>query len=495
MPARGIAPGIGARKDSPALDLRAQARTSPGQNPSPSPRGMDSILAAELDSSSKQYAVFLIRRILITTMRLTQFLFRTFAMSLLLSGAVADATTVSGTVTNKTTGRPAAGDPVVLVDVQAGMGEVAHATTDANGRYSLVEPGNSPYLVRVTHQGAGYFVAAPEGATPANITVYDVAQKVEGVFIEADVLEIETANDQLKVTERFFVHNTSSPPTTQWSAKSFQIAIPAEAVVDGVGGQRPNGLPTSIKMDPDGAKGHYAFNFPIQPDDGEKDTLFQLTYHIPYSSGKFAFHIEETLPADNLAVLLPKSMTFNSSSGGSFKTVPEDPNNVQTFVLKNVTPSKAVDFTITGTGSIPREQQGAPGAQQPAGTGAQPDAGTGNQNQPGGGIGTPIDTPDPLSKYKWWILGGLGLILAAGAAFLLRKPPGEAPQGGSALQGAATYASFSTPAAKHAQLLNALKEELFTLESEKISGSIAPEEYAEVKAALETVLKRALNRK
>src|SRR5580698_923209 len=187
-------------------------------------------------------------------MKSTRFLFSTFALSLLLSGAFAHATTIAGTVTNKTTGKPAAGDTVVLVDVQAGMGEVAHATTDANGRYSLNEPGNSPYLVRVTHQGAGYFIAAPEVGAPANITVYDVAPKVQGVFIEADVLELETENGQLKVTERFFVHNTSSPPTTQWSAKSFQVVLPADAVVDGVGGQRPNGLPTSIKMDEDGPK-------------------------------------------------------------------------------------------------------------------------------------------------------------------------------------------------------------------------------------------------
>src|ERR1700678_1034879 len=173
-------------------------------------------------------------------MKLTQLLFRTFAMSLLFAGALAEAATVSGTVTNKTTGKPAAGDPIVLVDVQAGMGEVARATTDASGRYSLTEPGNSPYLVRVTHQGAGYFIAAPQGATPADITVYDVAPKLQGVFIEADVLELESGNGQLNVTERFFVHNTSSPPTTQWSAKSFEINLPPEAIVDGVGGQRPN---------------------------------------------------------------------------------------------------------------------------------------------------------------------------------------------------------------------------------------------------------------
>jgi hypothetical protein len=253
-------------------------------------------------------------------------------------------------------------------------------------------------------------------------------------------------------------------------------------------------------MDPDGPKGHYAFNFPIQPDDGEKDTLFQIAYHIPYSGGTYTFHTQETLPADNLAILLPKSMTFAAAGGEAFKTVPEDPN-VQTFVLKNATPAKTVEFTISGTGSIPREQQGAPAAQQPGMGAAGPGASgadasaTGNGGTPGGGIGNPIDTPDPLSKYKWWILGGLGLLLAAGAAFLLRRPPGAPVAGGLPDGGALPYPAFSSPAAKQTQLLNALKEELFALESEKINGSIAPEEYASVKDALETVLKRALNRK
>jgi len=434
-------------------------------------------------------------------MKSNQIVIRIFALALLLTGALAQASTVTGTVTNKTTGKPAAGDPVVLVDVQAGMGEVAHATTDSKGHYSLVEPGNSPYLVRVTHQGAGYFVAAPQGAAPADITVYDVASKVQGVSIEADVLEMETENNQLKVTERFFVHNTSSPPTTQWSAKSFEVVLPPEAVVDGVGGQRPNGLPTTIKIDPDGPKGHYAFNFPIQPDDGDKDTLFQLAYHLPYADGKFTFNAQVTLPADNLAVLMPKSMTFTAGSGDAFKSVPEDPN-VQTFVLKNATPGKAVEFTIAGTGSMPREQQGTPGGQQPAGMGGQEASGSegtaAQGSAPGGGIGNPINTPDPLSKYKWWILGGLGLLLAAAAAFLLRKPA-DAPVAGAGAgpdaAAAAAYPAFGSPAAKQSQLLSVLKEEMFALESEKIHGSIADEEYAKVKAALETVLKRALNRK
>jgi hypothetical protein len=42
--------------------------------------------------------------------------------------------------------------------------------------------------------------------------------------------------------------------------------------------------------------------------------------------------------------------------------------------------------------------------------------------------------------------------------------------------------------------MNVLKEELFAIESEMISGKITAEEYAEQKSALETVLKRALKR-
>jgi len=447
-------------------------------------------------------------------MKPTQITLRTFALSLLFSGALAHAATVTGTVTDKTTGKPAAGDTVVLVDVQAGMGEVAKATTDANGHYSLKEPASGPYLVRVTHQGSPYFIAAPQGNGPGDIPVFDAAPKVQGVFIEADVLQFEAANGQLTVSERYFVHNNSSPPLTQFSTKSFEVILPADATIDGAEAQRPTGLPTSLTLDPDGPKGHYSFNFPIQPDDGEKDTQFLISYHLPYSDGKYTFKTQVTMPADNVGVLLPKSMTFTPGSGASFKNVPEDPN-VQTFVAKSAVPGKPIEFSISGTGSIPREQQAAPQA------GAMPgqDAGApqaGPSSTPGGGIGAPIGEPDPLTKYKWWILGGLALLLAAGAAFFLRKPPGYVPS--AAAQAGAAQATYASTAAAsttgpptftgYAQappqisstasgsaLLNALKEELFAIESEKINGTITPEDYASVKSALEIVLKRALNRK
>jgi hypothetical protein len=251
--------------------------------------------------------------------------------------------------------------------------------------------------------------------------------------------------------------------------------------VEGAGAQRPGGLPTSINLDADGPKGQYAFNFPIQPDDGDKSTLFEISYHVPYSGGTFTFKPQVLLPTQSIGVLLPKSMTFSSKSGLAFKSVPQDPT-IQTFVAKNAVPGKEVEFTISGTGSIPREEQGAQGGQQP-------EAGAPGSG-PGGGLGAPIATPDPLTKYKWYIVTLVILLMAAAAAFLLRKPA-QAP----GFEGGTAQPFAPSPTDKSAALLNALKDELFAVESEKIAGTLAPAEYAEVKAALETVLRRALKRK
>jgi hypothetical protein len=425
-------------------------------------------------------------------MKSTWFAFRIFALSILFVSALAQAASVTGTVTDKTTGKPAAGDPIVLVEPMTGMSEVGRTTTDARGHYTLNLPGASPYLIRVTHQGAEYFIPAPEGGGGGDISVYDVAAKANGVTIAEHVTGIESDNGQLRVVERYEVHNASAPPVTQWSKKSFDVVLPDDAVLGDVSAQRPGAgsLPTSVKLDPDGPKGHYSFNFPIQPDEGGKGTLFQVQFELPYGSNKYAFHSLVTLPAQSVWVILPKSMTF---SGPGFTLSPQDPS-VQTFMAQNVTPGKALDYTISGTGSFPREDQGAQGGGGAPGDNGGAGAG-GPGSGPGGGIGVPIDTPDPLSKYKWWILGGLALLLVAAAGFLLRKPAGATAGVTAGANASVPNSHTSTsPAAKNAALLNALKEELFALESEKIAGTLAPEEYAEQKAALETVLKRALKR-
>jgi len=282
--------------------------------------------------------------------KINSLVYRSLVASLLLFAcALAQAATVTGTVTHKTTDKPSAGDDVVLVDVQAGMNEAATAKTDSKGQYSLQVPagGNlGAYLVRVTHQGASYFIAAPQSGTGGDLTVYDVAPKVDGVAIDADMLLFEGSAGELRISERFLVRNASNPPKAQYSDKTFEIALPPDAQLDSASATRPGGLGTTTRLVPLPQRGHYTFNIPIQPDKGQKETLFEVQYHISYN-GKYTFRPQIQMPADNFVVYVPKSMNFANPSGAEFQNVQDDPR-VTTNIAKNVRPGQAIAFTVSG---------------------------------------------------------------------------------------------------------------------------------------------------
>lgn len=406
------------------------------------------------------------------------------------------ARTIQGTVTNMTVNKPSAGDTVTLLSLSAGLDELSSTKTDGKGHFSLNTPADEPYLIRVEHDKGAYFKNVPPGITQADITVYDVAAKVEGVSTEADVMRLEADNGQLHVTENYFVKNVSSPPRTQSSEHTFEVVLPADAVLEGAATTGPSNMPISATPDPLSPKGHYAFTYPIRPNEGENGTRFQLSYHLNYS-GSLKFSPKEMGAVDNFAIILPTGMKFEPGPGTSYQTVNDGTPGAQTFLMRGIHPGEPLDFSVSGTGSFPRENQGAD--QGAAAQSSADNAGNGPNGRPGGGLGNPIDTPDPLSKYKWWILSGLALVLVAVAAFLLRKPSGAAEAALAGAGPAASPASTVIPAATNGRtrnqlLLDALKEELFSIESEKIAGTLSTEEYAEVKPALETVLRRALKR-
>ena len=339
---------------------------------------------------------------------------RIFLLASVLSGAQAQAATFTGTVTNQTNDKPSAGDTVVLVDVQAGMTEVATVTTDVRGHYSLAAPGTGPYLIRVNHQGGSYFIAAPQSG-PGNISVYDIAAKVDGIGIDADMLLLEAAGGMLRVQERYLVRNTSLPPTAQFSSNTFEIVIPTDAELDGASATRPGGIATTTRLVPLGEKGHYTFSVPIQPDQGEKETLFEVQYHISYR-GKYTFTPHLQMAADNLVIYAAKGIDFSDPHGADFRPTLEDPR-VQTFVAKSIRPGQAVGFTISGEGQMPREAQSAARG-QPAAMG---ETGSGGNGSAAGGSTDPSESPSWLSKYEWWIIAPLILLFVATAAYFLRK--------------------------------------------------------------------------
>ena len=287
--------------------------------------------------------------------------------------------------------------------------------------------------------------------------------------------------------ENFFVKNDSDPPKTQFSDRPFEFYLPAGAVVEGSAALGPGGMPVQASPVPLGDPNHYAFIFPIRP--GE--TRFQITYRLPYS-GSVKLAPQLMMPTDTVAIMMPKSMTFKARAIGAVHAGERRGERHRRMWRAACSPSQPLEFTVSGTGQLPRD------AGQAATAGASGDAGQAQgagsaaaDTRPGGGLGNPIDPEganDPWAKYKWWILGGLGLVLAAGAGVLLRRSP-EAVGGagrGVGSRGGATDPQGGT--------LAALKEELFALETDRLQGRVTEAEYAEHKAALEAVLRRVLAR-
>lgn len=409
------------------------------------------------------------------------------ALLCLIPSALA-ASTLSGVVTNKTTNKPSPGDDVTLIKLAQGMQESTKTKTDSRGRFKLDVPDDGIHLVRVTHDKANYFRPVQPGTESVEVEVYNAAAKVKGVTSEADVMRIQSdpSGAGLRVVENFFVKNESDPPMTQFSDRPFEFYLPAGAVVAGSAALGPGGMPVQAAPVPLGDPNHFAFIFPIRP--GE--TRFQVSYTVPYS-GSFQFAPRPVLPTDTIAIMMPKSMTFKAGTSAPYAAVTED-TTAQTYVARNVQPSQPLEFTVSGAGQLPRDTQAAtPGAGGPQDTpqqGVQGQAPTGTDTRPGGGLGNPIDPEganDPWAKYKWWIIGGLGLLLAAGAGFMLTAGKPEAKP-------AAT--PVPTLAVAPVGVLGALKEEFFTLESDRLTGKITESEYAEHRAALDVVLRRAITR-
>jgi hypothetical protein len=414
--------------------------------------------------------------------------------------ATAAAQTLTGTVTNGTTNKPAVGDEVILINLANGMDVAGSTKVDSAGKFSFKITVPGPHLIRAVHQGVTYHQMAPPGVNTADVQVYDVATKVTGLSLTADVMRFQADSSSMQGVRLFVVNNASSPAVTQMNDHNFEFYVPAGAKIEQVQARAPNGQPISADAVPDpektSEKNRYAIAFPLRP--GE--TQFQVEFTLPYS-GQIKIDPKPLYPAAHLVIVLPKTMQFKAANPSSFQSM-QDPNqgdsNVE--VAQQTKPGQPLAFTLQGTGTI-NESQGE--RETASGAPQQQDQPQSRDNRPGGGLGAPIDAPDPLKKYQLWILGGFAVLLAIGGWVVTKRQPaisvaatsGAKIGAASSDYGAALRpAAASTPAAKSSMILEALKEELFQLEVEKKQGKITPADYEKAKAALDQTLERALKR-
>ncbi|HEY5162534.1 MAG TPA: carboxypeptidase regulatory-like domain-containing protein, partial [Terriglobales bacterium] len=157
-------------------------------------------------------------------------------------------------------------------------------------------------------------------------------------------------------------------------------------------------------------------------------------------------------------------------------------------VATNVTPDKDLTFRVAGTGTLPETQPQGGGQQQAEGPGAPATA------RPGGGLGNPEGTPDPLEKYRWPILVVCLGALVFGGLWVVTKNQGAQPARAAVTAPAPMRSAAPGPSSAPTLLLQALKEELFQLELDRQQGKISEADYATAKAALDKTLQRAIAR-
>jgi len=434
------------------------------------------------------------------------------ALALIALSSFTTAQTLTGTVKNSTTGTPAAGDEVVLLKLAQGMEEAGRTKTDAKGQFTFkLDDAQAPHLVRVIHQEVTYHRMAPPGTTSVELEVYDVGKKIDGIMVIADIMRIQAAQGQIEVIREFGVQNTSKPPRTQMNERNLEFYIPdgAQIISDSGTATTENGNPVKSAPVPEGEKNRYSFIFPLRPG----LTRFEVAYQLPYS-GSANLDPKSLYPLEHFVVMTPKAMQFTAAAASAgFKLInyPNEPN-AAVQVASNTTPGQNLAFKVSGQGTLEAQESGGQGSNE-GGQSAGSSSGGGAQanNRPGGGLGPPIDAPDPLQKYRWWILGGFAALLVVGGVYGGSPKPSAAralarqktdSSVSSAMQEEDDYAPaeiLSTPFVRSAappssMLMEGIKEELFQLEVERKQGQISQADYEKAKSALDQTLERALRR-
>jgi hypothetical protein len=173
-------------------------------------------------------------------------------------------------------------------------------------------------------------------------------------------------------------------------------------------------------------------------------------------------------------------MKFNGVSGGFAQDV--DEAGLAVFFAKNVPANQEVKFSVSGEGLIPTEPP----------SGGNPGQSTGESG------GTPIPNSSGDTREALWFIVGALVILIGGGAFVMWRKSASAravaqdPKAAKAASKARAHAQAAKP---QGDMLDVLKDELFQLETDRVSGKISQEEYEKSKAGLDTLFRRQMKRK
>jgi hypothetical protein len=264
---------------------------------------------------------------------------------------VAGENEISGYARNQTSGRPAAGDEVILIRLDRGMQEESHTKIDEHGSFKVpVQYPEKQYLVRVVHDGVSYDQQARAGGS-VSISVFNAITQVQGITGSIEILRTGTNGTLLHVSDMYEIWNQSNPPVTRNGARTFEVYLPARAKISSVlaASSGKLGVMISATVVADEA-GHYAVSFPLRPG----ATKFAFNYDLPYE-GRASFPTRHQYPMQQFAVMIPPTMKFSSRTS-AFETLATGNNRYQVRAVNGLQAGEGPAFDLSGDGALPSLQ-------------------------------------------------------------------------------------------------------------------------------------------
>jgi hypothetical protein len=422
----------------------------------------------------------------------------TILLALFLATAVR-AGTLSGTVVNRTTGKPAPGVDLTLLSPTQGMRILGSAKSDAQGRFVVTNEaiGMAPTLIRATYHDVSFNTFAPPGRPVVDVEIYDISKDPKTVTVASHIVIFQPREGKLIGAEEYEIQNNSQPPIAFFRADgNFNFAIPENGSLGPVTTtSSETGMPVNQASIEKG-KGLYAISYPFRPG----QTNVRLSYELPYPNNSATLKLPAVYPGVKLLVVAPPGV--NISGDGLTAAGQEQGMMVYTHDL----------LAANGTLSVSVSGQGPPAANADQGQGGAPQEGN---SRTGPEV---IAAPSRLDDFKWYLFAGLAALFAMGAILLTRKhvvvvgpaseesapPPVDSPKLAKQKKSAAVPAAASaksTPSNSNASgaaaaldqhvsvNMDSLKDQIFRLELRRQAGTISEEDYAREKAQVEKLLR------
>jgi len=268
-----------------------------------------------------------------------------------LAGTAFSSETFVGTVWNGTTGKPAAGDDIVLLTLVHDSLEVSRSKTNSDGSFRLRSDVSARHLLRVRHDGVIYQQQVSE-TDAIRVNVFDAISKADAALHgTVTIMKMESTKNVLYVTELHAIVNDSSPPRTVVNPRSIEILIPKKATLDTVLVSAPSGHPEKVTPKPPAhGSQQLVVGYPLRPG----STQIAISYHLPYSD-KIALHPWLQYPTQLWSVAFPSSMQFKPLEERRFNELP-DQNGIHIRAVPGARAGFVPGFVISGDGRLPHAQ-------------------------------------------------------------------------------------------------------------------------------------------